>query len=349
MNCPPKNNINLDNISEEDLLKVRVCDLPISLEATWVNECINELYKELELKGFSFKPVCYLADEWLTPEGENCIGIPFYLMHSALIRLEKKMMLEAEGDTKAWCMQLLRHETGHVLSHAYKLYKKKKWRKIFGHSSKEYSDTYRFRPYSKSFVRHLEGFYAQYHPDEDFVETFAVWLTPGLDWEKQYAGWKALKKLKYVDSLMREIKSKDALSNSAKKYWQQKNLRITLGNYYKKKKKLRAEDFPDFHDEILLKIFVTKNQKSENVSSAADILRKHRRGIISEVASLSGEKKYVVNDLIKAIYKRCRELKLFLKDSEAVTILRVSSYVAILVMNYSYTGWFRGDKQKRKK
>ena len=178
--------INLDTISEEELLKCRICDLPLQISGTWLEECIQQLYRELDDKGIVFRPECYLADEWLTPEREPVIGIPFYLGHTVLTRLEKKMMLEAEGETKEWCMQLLRHETGHALCYAYKLNRQKKWRDTFGPSSKEYGDTYRFRPYSRNFVRHLDGYYAQYHPDEDFVETFAVWLTPNSGWDVKY-------------------------------------------------------------------------------------------------------------------------------------------------------------------
>lgn len=42
------------------------------------------------------------------------------------------MMLEVEGGTRNWCMKLLRHEMGHVLNYAYKLYRRKKWQKVFG-------------------------------------------------------------------------------------------------------------------------------------------------------------------------------------------------------------------------
>src|SRR5689334_20865722 len=182
--------IDLNNISEEALLKTRLCDLPISIEGTWLKDCVDHLYKELDAKGLAFHPECYLADEWLTPEGEAVIGIPFYLAHPVLLKLEHKMMLEAEGEGKAWCMQLLRHEAGHAFSYAYHLNNRADWKKVFGSPEETYGDTYKFKPYSKSYVRHLDGFYAQYHPDEDFVETFAVWLTPNANWAETYKGWK---------------------------------------------------------------------------------------------------------------------------------------------------------------
>ena len=344
-----KKRIDLDTIKQEDLLKLRICDLPIQIEGTWLQDCIQQLYKELDGKGINFKPECYLADEWLTPENEPVIGIPFYLAHPELTRLEKKMMLEAEGDTKDGCMKLLRHETGHVLSYAYRLHKKRKWRKIFGSPSQEYGDTYKVRPYSKSYVRHLEGYYAQFHPDEDFVETCAVWLTPGSEWQKHYAGWKALKKLQYVDYLIEGIKDKAPLVSKGRKLWHYRKLKITLKNFYRRKQLLRAEDFPDFHDDNLMKIFSLSDETIKGLPAANELLRKNRRRILNDIAFWTGEKKYVINDLLKDIVKRSRELKLIAKDNEQIILMNLTAYITTLIMNYLYTGWYRGDKKKRKK
>jgi hypothetical protein len=340
-----KKPIDLLTITEEDLLNVRVCDLPLKIEGSWLEECIKELCKELDEKGFVFKPACYLADEWLTPDNEPIVGIPFFLAHPTLMKLEKKMMIDVEGGTKQWCMKLLRHETGHALNYAYKLYKKTKWRKIFGKFSKEYADTYRFRPYSKSFVRHLEDYYAQYHPDEDFSETFAVWLTPNLDWRAQYKGWGAFEKLKYVDEVMNEIRRKEPLVKEGEKYWQAKDMRIMLKNFYKKKRASFAEAFPDFHDSNLKKIFVSQETLPQvsKFPLAWELIKKYRRDILNNVSAWTGEKKYIINELLKTVIERSSVLKLRVPVSEPLAVLKISTYITTLVMNYMYTGRFRGE------
>ncbi len=341
--------VDLSKISEEELLQCRICDLPLTIQGTWLEESIAQLYKELEEKGLVFKPVCYLADEWLTPENEPVVGIPFYLAHPTLIKLEKKMMLEAEGETKDWCMKFLRHETGHAISYAYPLLKEKKWQDTFGSPQEEYADTYRFRPYSKNYVRHLEGFYAQYHPEEDFVETFAVWLTPNLDWATQYAGWKALDKLRYVDELMQTLKGQLPVVKRGRKYWHQHDLKMTLEKFYKKKRSYLAEEFPDFHDSNLKKIFVAPQENQAALISAADVIKKNRNLLLRSVSDWTGEKKYIIHDLLKKIEERCRALKLVSRETEAQALLKLSTYVTTLAMNYIYTGWYRGDRKKRKK
>jgi len=353
-----KLSIDLSTVSESDLLQVKICDLPITIAGTWLEECIQTLYKELADKGLNFRPECYLADEWLTPENEPVIGIPFYLAHSTLTKVEKKMMLEAEGDTKAWCMKLLRHEAGHAICYAFKLNEKERWQKMFGSSSKDYGDTYRYQPYSRRFVRHLDGFYAQYHPDEDFVETFAVWLTPDSNWEERYKNWKAFTKIKFVDELMTEIKGQPPLVPKGTKFWNLKSLKITLANFYKKKQVLVEEDFPDFHDRHLTKIFKSLDdkdfkafrklaKKDKDLLDAAGFLRKYQSHIIYNVARTTGERRYIVHDILKTIIKRCRQLNMVIPETDTMAAFHIATYITSLVMNYIHTGWYKGSRHKR--
>ncbi|MBD3263936.1 MAG: hypothetical protein GF375_02395 [Candidatus Omnitrophica bacterium] len=338
-----KADINISGLNEEELLNLRISQLPLSIEGTWLQACIQQLYSELDERDIGFKPSCYLADEWLTPDNEPVIGIPFFLAHPVLMKLEKKMMLDVEGGTRTWCMKLLRHETGHAINYAYKLYRRKKWREIFGPFSQEYADTYRFRPYSKNFVIHLQDHYAQCHPDEDFAETFAVWLNPRINWKKQYRGWRAINKLKYVEDIIEDIKNKPPLVKRGKKYWEASRMKSTLRSYYKKKRYINAENFPDFHDANLKKIFACENPGEEPVLGAADVVKRHKKEILNNVARWTGEKKYIINDLLSAIYERCRSLNLCTAREEVRVISEISVYVATLVMNYLYTGSFRKE------
>ncbi len=338
--------IELSSLTEEELLGLRLCELPVRISGTWLEACVEDLHRELQTKGISFKPACYLADEWLVPDGEPVIGIPFYLADPCLTRLEKKMMLEAEGSSREWCMKLLRHESGHTLNYAFKFYRRKKWQKLFGRFAQEYPDTYRFRPYSKNYVRHLEKYYAQYHPDEDFAETFAVWLTPDLDWHAQYRGWGALVKLNYVAQLMEEIRGKQPLVASGKRYWQVSASKATLRGFYKKKMHSYAEQFPDFHDANLKEIFSAAQGSSPDGSrtgsalAAAGVLRNYKKDMLNDVAKWTGEKKYIIAELIDSLIERCRSLELAV-ENEQQAILKITAYVTTLVMNYLYTGGFR--------
>src|SRR6267143_1249 len=197
------------NLSDEDLLERKISHLGLKLEGTDLQPLVQQLYDELSQKGLAFHPPVHVGDEWFVPVGIPAIFVPFFLVHDRLRALERTMMLEVEGGTGEWFMKLMRHEAAHAYAYAYQLPRKKKWRQIFGRTSRdETPDSYRPRPFSRSYVVNLDDWYAQSHPDEDFAETFAVWLTPGLDWRTRYAGWKALQKLEYVDELMRSLVGK---------------------------------------------------------------------------------------------------------------------------------------------
>lgn len=338
--------IDLDKISTDELMNVRICDLPIYIRGTWLEECVAQLYSELNSKGIIFQPQCYLADEWLTPEYETCIGIPFYLAHPKLIQIEKNIMTFAEGEGKEWCMKLLRHEAGHAICYAYRLYRRKRWQQLFGSPDAEYADTYKYRPYSKNFVQHLEGFYAQYHPEEDFVETFAVWLTPGCDWKVQYKNWGALDKLKYVDELMTEICGRRPLIESNQKYWNKNTLRIQLKSFYKRKRKELEEDHPDFHDSFLKKSFASSERLSSSAVKVENILRQYQKDIQCIISKSSGEKKFLIRDILKSLIRRSKLLNLVTFESDAKVILKISSYITALTKNYQYTGKYNGDQKK---
>jgi len=157
-------------LDEEALLNLRLAELPLKVEGP-LAERVAQLGRELEARGLRFPIHFYLSDEWFTPDGAAAIAIPFYLAHQRLTKLEEAQMLEVEGGEHEWCMRILRHEAGHALDNAFRLRLRRQRRRVFGLPSEPYPEFYTPRPYSKSFVLHLDAWYAQSHPDEDFAET----------------------------------------------------------------------------------------------------------------------------------------------------------------------------------
>ena len=312
-----------ETMEDADLLKLRICDLGLKLSGSAVETNVKQLYSELTDKGISFHPACYLTTEWLCPDRVPLIGIPFCLAHPRLTKLERTMMLEVEGGTDKSCMQLLRHEMGHAINYAYLLFRRSRWRELFGPISQEYNPSeYYPRPYSRQFVEHLPDNYAQAHPDEDFAETFAVWLTPNLDWRRKYRGRYALKKLEYVDHLMHQIGEQSPKISGGRKLWPVSRVRSTLARYYKNKRAAFGEDFPGYYDPFLNQLFA--NGTHDEQESACTWLRRNRRSIINQIASNARLRKYQVDVVLKKLIHRSGELELNLKDSEESTLLRLS-------------------------
>jgi hypothetical protein len=323
---------------DEELLALRICDLGVRIEQSELNPRIEQLYSELAARGVALRPDCYLGDEWFSPEGAPAISIPFYLAHPRLRLLELHQMLEVEGGTAQWCQMLLRHECGHAIDHAFRFSSRSDWRDTFGNPETEYApETYTPRPYSKSFVRHLPNWYAQAHPDEDFAETFAVWLTSvPEDWRQRYAGWKALEKLDYVHSLMNEVGSPSV--SRGRRISEARKLRTTLARHYASRRKLYAEDFPDFYDADLRAIFGNGEPGAE---AAETMMRRHRRALIASIVQWTGQRKYTVSMLVRKLMLRCRELKLTTPKDSVRVDFELAAYLATLVTNHLYTGRFK--------
>ncbi|MDB6017118.1 MAG: hypothetical protein JWR19_1607 [Pedosphaera sp.] len=331
------------NLNDEELLEKRISQLVLKLEGTELQPLISQFYDELSQKGLVFHPPCHVGDEWFVPVGIPAIFIPFFLVHDRLRKLERKMILEVEGETPEWFMRLMRHEAAHAYSYAYQLYKKKKWQQAFGLASTEETEFYRPRPYSRSYVVHLDDWYAQSHPDEDFAETFAVWLTPGLDWRARYKGWKALQKLEYLDELMRSLAGKPPVHQPLYRPADYDCLNIKLKTFYARKRKLYQDSYPDFYDNDLKQLFAAGPEVTGRFKASA-YLRQRRRQLMDSVCQWTNEKKYRVNKLLTRLIDRCDQLDLYIHADDAQQNLQVSSYITTLVMNYLFTGKFKRTK-----
>src|ERR687888_257955 len=233
-------------LGDEQLLDVRMCDLALRIEGTDLEQRIAQINAELDARGLRFRPHYWLADEWFTPDGVPGVAIPFYLAHPRLAKLELAQMLEVEGGDPESCLRILRHEVGHAIDNAYGLRRRPTRRRLFGNPETEYPEYYTPKPYSKSFVQHLDHWYAQSHPDEDFAETFAVWLDPQSMWATRYAGWPALRKLEYMDRLMRQLARTRPRVKSTRRLDPLPRLKKTLAEHYRRKREHYGLDHPAF-------------------------------------------------------------------------------------------------------
>ncbi|OFW39973.1 MAG: hypothetical protein A3J29_19835 [Acidobacteria bacterium RIFCSPLOWO2_12_FULL_67_14b] len=331
---------NWADLPDEELLNLRLADLPIHLEGTVVESRIGQLRSELEARGLKFPLHFYLSDEWFTPDGRAAMAVPFYLAHPRLERLEKSQMLAVEGGEHDWCMRILRHEAGHVIDNAYKLRLRRQRRQVFGSSAQPYPEFYTPRPYSKSFVMHLDPWYAQSHPDEDFAETFAVWLTPEAQWKPRYAGWPAIKKLEYMDALMKSLVGKRPLLDDIDEVDPLPRLNRTLRYHYRRKRRHHGVDHPAFYDRDLRRLFSDAPEHAGHLT-AAQFLARIRRPVRKVVADWTGIYQYTIDKVLEDIIVRCRELRLRLAVPEDQALQEFTVLLTVQVMNYLHSGRHR--------
>ena len=328
------------SLSDEELLDLRLCDLPIAIEGSWLEARIAALHEELAARGLTFRPHYWISSEWFTPDGVPGIAIPFYLAHPRLMKLENAQMLEVEGGEPEWCMKILRHEAGHAFDNAYGLRKRRTRVRLFGSPRQDYPDFYLPKPYSKSFVLHLGSWYAQSHPDEDFAETFAVWVTPSSDWRNRYQEWPALKKLEYMDRLMAEIAGQAPVTRARRQVEPIRTLRRTLRAHYKHKRAHYGLEYPNFTDRDLRKLFSDDPAFARN-KSAALFIQRIRRDVRRVVAEWTGSYQYTIDQVIEDMITRSRELKLRLKYPEDRSQLDFTIVLTVQTMNYLHSGRHR--------
>ena len=327
-------------LPDEQLLDVRMCDLGLTIEGTDIEQRIAQLNAELDARGLLFRPHYWLADEWFTPDGVPGVAIPFYLAHPRLAKLELAQMLEVEGGDPESCLRILRHEVGHAIDNGYRLRRRPTRRRLFGNPNTEYPEYYTPKPYSKSFVHHLDHWYAQSHPDEDFAETFAVWLDPASLWASRYAGWPAQRKLEYMDRLMRELSRVRPSVTSKRQVDPLRRLKKTLREHYRHKREHYGLDHPDFYESDLRNLFSDAPEYAKNMS-AARFVRRIRKDVRSRVASFTDSYQYTIDQLLEKVIERCRELNLRLTDTEEETKIDFMVFLTVQTMNYLHSGRHR--------
>lgn len=330
-----------ETYTDNELLDLELSELGLQLKGSLVENCLKKLYSELNRRDLKFKPHAWISDEWFSPDGIPGIAIPFFLLHPRLMELEKKMIGNCEGNTEAWCMKLLRHEAGHAIDNAFHLRKKKARQEIFGLSSTPYPKDYEPKPYSKDFVKHLTDGYAQAHPDEDWAETFSVWLTPKKSWREKYCDWYALEKLEYIDSVMLELKGKSALTRNKKtidSLNSPKLKNMTLRQYYNLKRKNLGLTKNDELNRDLKKIFCQKGPKNPKANL---FIGKMRKSLSREVAKDLGLYQYRIDRLMKTMMENSKAQDLRLRSSEDRTMKQLSSLLSKKSSHYLNQGKHR--------
>ena len=325
--------------SDQRLLEQRFRDLDLRIERTWLQSCVNRLYQELENRGILFRPHVWLSTEWFSPDGIPGIAIPFYLAHPRLMRLERREMLQVEGGTEAACMRILRHEAGHALDAAYRLHFKPAWRKAFGRYAQRYPDYYVPKPDSRSYVLHLDSWYAQAHPAEDFAETFAVWLRPRSAWRQRYRDWpKVLRKLRYVEREMNaSVVERSPRVRSRRQVDPVSRMSQTLGDYYDNKRARYHAPWPEFYDRDLYRLF-SDDPRYRGRPTAASFLRSMRVELRESVAEWTGVHPYTIDQVLQDMMERARELRLRLAVSPRRAKTRAVLLLTVHTMNCLYVG-----------
>jgi hypothetical protein len=333
---------------EAHLSSQPIRDLGLRIAGTPLEPVLEELLAELDRVGIrKVRPRFYLSSEWGVPFGTVAIAIPFYLADRQLTALHAERTGHVEGLGRADLLRYLRHEMGHVVSYAYRIYEDEEWVELFGSMTQPYREEYRPEPFSRRHVRHLPGWYAQKHPDEDWAETFAVWMMPGFDWRSEYAGWPVvLAKLAYCDRTMAALADRDPVAVDDELDEDVGEIQYTLEQYWSGGAGLTPgdSDLPPGLDGALRSIFEDLG-RWEDLSTdaprlpASDLIRRLARDLPADVYRWTGHFPERTRVLLEQLARRAEELRqVYPADREVPAVIAITTLVTALAMNHVHTG-----------
>ena len=332
---------------ESSLWSTPIRDLGLTIEGTRLEPILQEFSQELARVGLTrLEPRFYLSTEWGVPFQTVAIGIPFYLARPELTAIHQEYRGHIEGFDRADILRYLRHEMGHVVNYAYRLYEDEEWILRFGSITQPYEDDYRPQPFSRRYVRHLPGWYAQKHPDEDWSETFAVWMTPGIDWRREYEGWpEALAKLSYCERTVARILDRDPLVTDAEPDEDVGEIPYSVGEYYEHESAEPGDSaaFPPGLDGALRAIFERLGDPAgpgnTPLRTAGSLIHSLKGELMENVFRWTGHFPERTRVLLRHLEERAGHLELgYPASHEAAAIIALTTLVTALAMNHVHRG-----------
>jgi len=329
-----------------ELLTTPVNRLGLDLKRSPVQPHMDRLMILLHRRGIRLKPRFYLGEDWGCVTGTSNIEVGFYDADPLLRELNQ--------DVRGWAHEprvidyLLRHETGHAFCYMHRLYKLREFRVVFDVKGK-FFDTYpatdRFKPHpwSRNYVNPNRDHYAQKHPDEDFAETFGVWLEPMSVWRRAYRNKKgALQKLDFVSRLIARYgdKAPDVEPDLRKVDSPVEAIRATVAEQLDASLTRYRAKATGYIDPMLRKIGRYHARPAPSgaipLADAVASYRKFIEGIVVRHARVTSSQ---ASSLMSKIQSRARVLHLYvpLADTEE-KIIEVASLASCLATRFRLTG-----------
>ena len=265
------------------------------------------------------------------------IGIPFYLADPQLAQIEQEIADELEDDDEIDDVPAPRGRPRIQLR--VRAVRVGDGTTTVRPVSRPYRDEYRPSPFSRDYVRHIAGWYAQKHPDEDFAETFAVWLTPNRIGAIATRAWRALAKLRVRRSRDARDRQRAAEGRAARADLPVEEMTYTVEDYYSRFRREPVVEVPRWFDGDLRQLF------EESGDPAAPLLRTRRRDVVDEITYWTGVQSSVVRSLVDHLIGRVDALSLRVDPRFPQRYLvSFTAMVTTLALNYLHHEAFAPSK-----
>jgi hypothetical protein len=349
-----------DLLYSPETLKLEMLTTPINrlgykIEGTVLEEAIAIVRKDMRRVGITkLQPRFYLSNGYGCIEGIPNISVSFTDCNDLIGELNQEF--RHFRYTREELIDVLRHEVGHAFCYGYKLFRTPEFRRIFkvkGHFFRTYPATNQYvrrvNPWSKEFVNPGGDYYAQKHPDDDFAETFLVWIKPRQNWRKMHKSRPgALRKLEYVDRVVKEYGRKPPLveGNPTMIYEPVEELKLTVARFMKAKPAIYRRQATGYVDSDLKAMFLkrppyVRGRPARTHHHAYAFLRGYKRILIPRVAYWVGVDESVVAALIDKLIARSRALNLWVRHDESERkIIELTAYLSAVCTNFVRHGAF---------
>lgn len=294
--------------TRRSLLETRLCELKVGLPPTVIRQ-VARIEQRLESRGIQLRFQVWISDEFFSPDGTIGFAVPFYLCDPELTALERNQMHRAEGSRTAECFRILKHEAGHAFLSAFDLRRHPLLTEAFGDFHRPYPRHYVPKPYSRQFVRNLAPGYAQAHPDEDFAETFAVWLRSPRLWRRMYSSGPARQKLEAIETVARSLRGRSPRIGLQPPLGELGTLRTKLSEHYAKRRAHYGIETRHYFDRALKRAFTDTSPKRSAVT-ADQFLRKIEDELVTALVEKTGRPRYEFRAVLERARRRTRELEL---------------------------------------
>jgi hypothetical protein len=337
-----------------ELLATPIHQLDLKIEGTIFGQAIPVVREELRRSGITkLEPVFYISTGYGCIAGQPLIALGFYDFHPLLKELNQEFRGWRYSDADIF--DLLRHECGHAFCYSYKLYRRRDFRDLFdvqGNFFNTYpeKDKFTYNPWSRDYVNPNGDHYAQKHPDEDFAETFTVWLTPRSGWRSSYKRYPlALRKLRYADKMVKDLGNKP-IDVEVNTHWMlepYESMKMTVAQFMHAKPNRYYSKSTGYVDPDLKDIFrkqprsPTRHTLFRDYARADVFLKEQKQSLLTRIAYWVGVDTVVVADLLEKLISRARALNLWLdRAAEQKKLVEITTYVSVLCTNYKTLGTY---------
>jgi Putative zinc-binding metallo-peptidase len=335
-----------------ELLQTPINQLDLKIKGTVFEQAIPTVQADLGRVGIRrLEPVFYISTGYGCIAGSPIISFGFYDCDPLLQDLNEEFRGWRYSEPEIF--NLLRHEVGHAFCYAYKLYRTPEFRELFevqGNFFNTYpeSDRYNYNPWSRAYVNPCGDHYAQKHPDEDFAETFCVWLTPRSGWRRKYRLRPvALKKLEYVDSIVKQLGKQQPLVETKLSWMYERveDIKLTVAQFMQAKPSRYYHRATGYVDPDLKAMFraqpriINRRALFRDYVRAESFLREQKQSLMNRVSYWVGVDTTVVYDLVDKCIHRAKSLDLWLeREQYDKKLVELTSYITALCVHYRETG-----------